>query len=213
MAPVSNRRQFKWRTPAMTGFYLRSSFQRAWGQPPARNERLKKSAFACGLRACDNPAGDSARDAARYSSYPVARPPARPRSGKPTVTASTAHLRSPCGPAAARDPPTPPGPRSRMHSRDVQRGVRAVLSRRGRREKQEKRSSKFQRSKRSAVRQEEPPLPADEITDRRARDTAANPPARPSRSPTRPPPAALPSSPFNLFPLLFRSLRDLLFNI
>lgn len=139
------------------------------------------------------------------------RSPARPRSAKPTVTASTAHLRSPCGPAAARDPPTPPGPRSRMHSRDVQRGVRAVLSRRGRREKQEKRSGKFQRSKRSAVRQEEPPLPADEITDQRARDTAANPPAR---SPARPssllPP---PPSPFNLFPLLFRSLRDLLFNI
>lgn len=74
-----------------------------------------------------------------------------------------------------------------MHSRDVQRGVRAVLSRKGRREKQEKRSGKFQRWKRSAVRQEEPPLPADEITDRRARDTAANPPARSSRSPTRPP--------------------------
>lgn len=68
--------------------------------------------------------------------------------------------------------------------------------------KQEKRSGKFQRSKRSAVRQEEPPLPADEITDRRARDTAANPPARPSRSPTRPPArrsSLLPPPPLTFF--------------
>lgn len=188
MAPVSNRRQFKWRTPVMTGFYLRSSFQRAWGQPPARNERLKKSAFAFGLRACDNPAGDSARDAARDTARirSLACPPAVRQTHSYRLHRSFEISAWPSSGPGPPNPPPPPGPRSRMHSRDVQRGVRAVLSRKGRREKQEKRSGKFQRSKRSAVRQEEPPLPADEITDRRARDTAANPPLFP------PPPSPLP---------------------